>query len=169
METIYVIFAAIVIVCAILQIILFFKVWGMTNDIEKITNIVCHKSETSATTPTRSSTVALADDMPTPKEEKDPEIANTIIVRFDNETVGRLKTYPRYPQHSVITKDGFELLYENKNAALKALEEYLLSARSHGLHCRRKDVGPNLRNWPPNTGDNPSPLAPYLKVCPPRH
>ena len=36
----------IIIVFGILQIILFFKLWGMTNDIRKLTEHFCNKEET---------------------------------------------------------------------------------------------------------------------------
>lgn len=122
---------ACIIIC-ILPIILFFKVWAMTNDVKKIADTVCRGSETSSTTSTYGGSapaaVEQADDSDAPKdtgEVNDPKNANTIIVRFEDGLVGRLKTYPGYPQYSVITKNGFELLYANKNAALKALSEYL--------------------------------------------
>ncbi len=76
METIYVIFAAIAIAFAILPIILFFKVWRMTNDVKEIAYILRYSSRTFATTPTRngSAPAAARDQNPDTAQKRSPDI-----------------------------------------------------------------------------------------------
>lgn len=49
---------------------------------------------------------------------------------FSDGVKGRIKTYPGYLACSVVTKDGFELLYNNENAAISALYLYLTTGAS---------------------------------------
>lgn len=44
-ETITFILAAVVLVFGILQIILFFKLWGMTNNVKRLCAKICYKEE----------------------------------------------------------------------------------------------------------------------------
>lgn len=51
METISGIFAFIVLVVAVLQIILFFKIWGMTNDVRELKDFILNNSSKAVPTP----------------------------------------------------------------------------------------------------------------------
>lgn len=45
MEIITLILAAVMLIFGILQIILFFKLWGMTNDVKRLCATICYKEE----------------------------------------------------------------------------------------------------------------------------
>lgn len=106
----------VVLVFGILQIILFFKVWEMTNNVEKITQIL---TSANKTTDTKNDNTRSMDHDKTSCQQNDEKIT------FSDGLCGRIKPYPGYPESGVITKDGYELLYNNREAAINALHEYL--------------------------------------------
>lgn len=98
----------------ILQIILFFKIWKMTNNVEKIAQIM---SSTNKTIDNKNNNTQANDQVSS--QQSDEKIT------FSDGLCGRIKPYPGYPESGVITKDGYELLYNNREAAINALHEYL--------------------------------------------
>lgn len=98
----------------ILQIILFFKIWKMTNNVEKIAQIM---SSANKTIDNKNNNTQANDQISS--QQSDEKIT------FSDGLCGRIKPYPGYPESGVITKDGYELLYNNREAAINALHEYL--------------------------------------------
>lgn len=98
----------------ILQIILFFKVWEMTNNVEKIAQIMASANKTIDN---KNNNTQANDQVSS--QQSDEKIT------FSDGLCGRIKPYPGYPESGVITKDGYELLYNNREAAINALHEYL--------------------------------------------
>ncbi|MBS5798045.1 MAG: hypothetical protein KH100_15260 [Dysgonomonas mossii] len=77
MEGFYLFIGIVIIVFGILQIILFFKIWGMTNDIREIRNQYINKSETYNTN----------DDIIINKSVKHKVSGKILIAKFyDNDT-----------------------------------------------------------------------------------
>ena len=52
---------------------------------------------------------------------------DVIRIDFKDGLYGVIRVYPRYESCSVFTKEGFDLLYNNQEAAINALHEYLRS------------------------------------------
>lgn len=98
----------------ILQIILFFKIWKMTNNVEKIAQIMASANKTIDN---KNNNTQANDQISS--QQSDEKIT------FSDGLCGRIKPYPGYPESGVITKDGYELLYNNREAAINALHEYL--------------------------------------------
>lgn len=98
----------------IVQIILFFKIWKMTNNVEKIAQIM---SSANKTIDNKNNNTQANDQISS--QQSDEKIT------FSDGLCGRIKPYPGYPESGVITKDGYELLYNNREAAINALHEYL--------------------------------------------
>ena len=56
-----------------------------------------------------------------------PISIDVIRIDFKDGLYGVIRVYPRYESCSVFTKEGFDLLYNNQEAAINALHEYLRS------------------------------------------
>lgn len=117
----------IIIILSILQLILFFKIWIATNDIRAIK--MKFLAEKSLSKPLVEQ-INLRD-----KRSGQFSINNNIIsytecdgvVNFSDGKTGIVVKYPGYPECSIITKDNFELLYKDLDAAIYALYIYLCS------------------------------------------
>lgn len=113
----------ILIVFGVLQIILFFKLWGMTNDVRLLKNHLL--SQLGAKPHSQASS---SPSEPTPGVIKNNGVTYTVTgkdVEYSDGIKGVLKTYPGYPECGVITDDGFELLYNDVFYASEALYQYI--------------------------------------------
>ena len=138
MEGITLLVSIILIVFGVLQIILFFKLWGMTNDVRSLKNHLI--SQLGAKPHTQAST---SPSEPVPGVIKNNGISHTVTgkdVEYSDGTKGSLKTYPGYPECGVITDDGFELLYNDVYYASEALYQYITKKTEspNGLYEKRQ-------------------------------
>ena len=138
MEGITLLVSIILIVFGVLQIILFFKLWGMTNDVRSLKNHLI--SQLGAKPHTQAST---SPSEPVPGVIKNNGISYTVTgkdVEYSDGTKGSLKTYPGYPECGVITDDGFELLYNDVYYASEALYQYITKKTEspNGLYEKRQ-------------------------------
>ena len=113
----------------ILQIVLFFKIWGMTNDTKRMSNDISiiannlvntmHYMNNNQTSPK-----LVKKEIDACKEKYG--VTYTIdggYVCFSDGIFGEIKQYEK--QCSFVTKDNYELLYLNSECACLALYEYL--------------------------------------------
>lgn len=124
METITIILGIVMLVFGILQIILFFKVWGMTDDVSSMKRDLKLLAEIAKFNQKNSAPTQVA---PAEIEMRDCDfnIDNKGYVKFADGISGRVKLYPGYSTCAVITKEGYELLYNTRDAAVRALHAYL--------------------------------------------
>ena len=139
MESITIFISVIFMVFGILQIILFFKLWEMTNDVKLLRNHFVSQAE--ANTPLQKSD---SPSKPIPgiiNNNGITYIINGKNVEYSDGIKGTLKIYPGYPECGVITDDGFELLYTNVYYACEDLHQYLTekTESSNGLYEKRQN------------------------------
>lgn len=119
MESMLTLTGIIMIVFGILQIILFFKIWGMTNDVNAIKNKYLNSDSLQhSLTQNIKLTPPSIDSIP-----YYTECGNDIT--FADGKKGRLKSYPRNRECSIYDDNNNEIIYNNRNAAIKALYIYL--------------------------------------------
>jgi hypothetical protein len=138
----------------VLQIILFFKIWGMTSDVAKMASDVAKiagnlrdvvlNSHSSSTmhTPASSDAVSTEDSKPT-YANKSKGITYAVygsVVTFSDGIKGEIKQYST--QCSFITEDNFELLYQDLDCACIALYAYLTTHKElqAGLVLKDRNV-----------------------------
>lgn len=133
----------------VLNIILFFKIWGATNDIKRIKNImVSNWQPLEETVSNQSSPLVLAinhDEIPkfagflqTSNSEVSYNLYENGMVEFSDGNKGCIKEYPGYNECSVLTNHGFELLYEDRDTALYALYTLCTTGKESGRKLLRK-------------------------------
>ena len=135
MITIPIIIYVILIVFAILQLILFFKIWGATNDIRALK--IKFLEEKVSVQPYINEEKRTNANLRKNRDKRSGQfsINNNIIsytecdgvVNFSDGKTGIVVKYPGYPECSIITDNNFELLYQDLNAAIYALYTYLIS------------------------------------------
>lgn len=112
----------IIIVFGILQIILFFKIWGMTNDVKAIKNK--YLKVDSSTKEISNNINQLDTQSPIPNNVPlFTECGNEIT--FTDGKKGRIKTYPRNKECSIYDSKGKEIIYNDRQAAIQALYTFL--------------------------------------------
>ena len=127
MEALLVLIIAIGIV--ILQIIMIAKFFQIAADVRDIKNIQSRRM-TENTTKTGNISI-----------DSNPNYSlNGEDVTFRDGLTGKIKIYPGYSECSIITEDGYELLYNNREYAITALHDYLKNhiESQNGLYTKRK-------------------------------
>lgn len=127
MEALLVFIIAIGIV--ILQIIMIAKFFQIAADVRDIKNIQSRRM-TENTTKTDNISI-----------DSNPNYSlNGEDVTFRDGLTGKIKIYPGYSECSIITEDGYELLYNNREYAITALHDYLKNhiESQNGLYTKRK-------------------------------
>lgn len=111
----------------ILQIIMIMKFFQIAADVREIKNI-------QLTRMTGNSKETETDKVSNPDYSLNGE-----DVTFPDGLTGKIKIYPGYSECSIITEDGYELLYNNKDYAIAALHDYLKNhiENQNGLYTKR--------------------------------
>lgn len=138
MEGLTLVIGIVMLVFGILQIILFFKLWGMTNDVKSIKNHLISQLGTKT-----HSQISNSPSKPVPGVIKTNGVTYTVTgkdVEYSDGIKGTLKTYPGYSECGVITDDGFELLYNDVYYASEALYQYITKKTEcpKGLYEKRQ-------------------------------